>query len=132
MISRRLALLAVLLLSGPAHAATDCAKAMTTADMSACAAQTQKAAEQALNDTYRRVLAKLDGTGAKNTRRADVKTTLVDAQRHWIRFRDADCKAVRTWYGDGSMAGMAMLGCMQSRAETRTRELQRYLEETGP
>ncbi|KQQ36244.1 hypothetical protein ASF61_08675 [Duganella sp. Leaf126] len=112
--------LVLVLGAGSAHA-RDCATATSTRDMNACAAGTQKAAEDRLNTEYQRVRDTLD--------RGAIRTQFVAAQRLWIKFREADCKTVLALYGTGSARTVMYLGCMQDRAETRTRELERF---TGP
>ena len=104
-------------LGGASAQALDCANATTTPDMNECAARTQKAAEANLNATYSRVL--------KTVTERKVRTQFVAAQRLWIKYREADCKTVQALYGTGTIRTVMYLGCLQNRAETRTRELER-------
>jgi uncharacterized protein YecT (DUF1311 family) len=67
-----------------------------------------------LNENYRRLLPKL-GTERKNA--------LIEAQRAWIKFRDANCG----FYGDpegGSAARMAANECFLNATADRAKELQ--------
>ena len=110
-------LLALVIVLGAASAhALDCANATTTPDMNECAARTQKAAEANLNAVYQRVL--------KTVTERKVRTQFVAAQRLWIKYREADCKTVQALYGTGTIRTVMYLGCLQNRAETRTRELE--------
>ncbi|MPQ55342.1 lysozyme inhibitor LprI family protein [Duganella sp. FT27W] len=102
-------------LGGASAQALDCANAASTPDMNECAARTQKAAEANLNATYSRVL--------KTVTERKVRTQFVAAQRLWIKYREADCKTVQALYGTGTIRTVMYLGCLQNRAETRTREL---------
>ena len=45
-------------------------------------------------------------------------------ERKWIAFRDADCRGAMAyeWYG-GTGATLAVLGCMTSLTEARTKDL---------
>jgi uncharacterized protein YecT (DUF1311 family) len=67
-----------------------------------------------LNENYKRLLSKL-GTERKNT--------LIEAQRAWIKFRDANCG----FYADpegGSAARMAANECFLNATVDRAKELQ--------
>jgi uncharacterized protein YecT (DUF1311 family) len=101
-----------------AAASTDCSNATTTGAMEQCAATEQKAVEAKLNTTYQRTLKAFDGQED-----AKAKQMLVEAQRAWIKFREADCKAVYQKWGDGTIRGLMYIGCMQQRAEQRIKEL---------
>ena len=100
-----------------AHA-LDCDNAVSTPDLNECAARDQKAAEAKLNTVYQRVL--------KNIGEPAVRTQFVAAQRAWIKYREADCKAVHQKYADGTIRTVMYLGCMQNRAETRVKELEMF------
>lgn len=97
--------------------ALDCAKAVTTADINECASIEQKKVEDKLNKLYQGIVKPLEG---------DEKKTLVEAQRAWIKFREADCNAVYQRWIDGTIRNVLFISCMQDRAETRIKELQEY------
>jgi uncharacterized protein YecT (DUF1311 family) len=98
--------------------ALDCDNAVSTPDLNECAAREQKTVEANLNTVYQRVL--------KATSAPAVRTQLVAAQRAWIKYRGADCKAVHQKYADGTIRTVMYLGCMQNRAETRIKELEMF------
>lgn len=100
-----------------AHA-LDCQNAATTPDINACAAREQKQVEVKLNQVYQRVL--------KTVTAPKVRTQFVAAQRAWVKFREADCKAVYEQHADGTIRTVMYLGCMQNRAETRIKELDMF------
>jgi uncharacterized protein YecT (DUF1311 family) len=103
----------------------DCAKATATPELNHCQDQAFQKADRALNAAYRAALARLDQTTALDAKvRAEWRKALQDAQRKWIAFRDADCKGAMAyeWYG-GTGATLAVLGCMTSLTEARTKEL---------
>jgi uncharacterized protein YecT (DUF1311 family) len=110
-----------LLLCSASSFALDCDNAVSTPDLNECAAREQKAVEAILNTVYQRVL--------KATSAPAVRTQLVAAQRAWIKFRGADCKAVHQKYADGTIRTVMYLGCMQNRAETRIKELEMFAGE---
>lgn len=117
--------LLILLTMHAAHAA-DCKNATTTVDIDECAAQEQKQVEAKLNTVYQRVIKKLDKPDADGESYSEMKTSLIAAQRAWIKFRDADCKAVYTRYASGTIRTAMFIGCMQSHTEQRIRELEEY------
>jgi uncharacterized protein YecT (DUF1311 family) len=131
--SRARGLLALILAVAPAVPASaqtgapkvDCRKATATVEMNYCEELELAKADKALNEVYRATLARIDGTTALDSKvRAEWRTSLQDAQRKWIAFRDADCKGVMAyeWYG-GTGATLAVLGCMRAMTLARTKEL---------
>ena len=124
-IARRLALVAVVLSSAASAHALDCANAVSTVDMNDCAKQEQQQVEKQLNDVYRRVLAE---TPAKvgGVKPAKPKDSLVAAQRLWVKFREADCKAVLDLWSDGSIRNLQYLACMRDHAQLRIKQLEAF------
>ena len=102
--------------------ALDCNKAVTTPEMNECAAIDQKKVEIRLNQTYQRVMKSLGGSDAETRKK------LIEAQRAWIKFREADCAAVYQQHVGGTIRGLMYSGCMQSRAEQRIKELKQFME----
>ena len=87
--------------------------AQTQSQISACAAERAKAADQRLNKAYQDLLRYLD----------DAETAkLRTAQRAWIAFRDADCAF---WgAGEGAIAPMNQANCRADLSDLRTAELE--------
>jgi len=81
-----------------------------TTDMMACLDRAHQKADQDLNATYARIMRFLT---------ADERPSLIEAQRQWLRYRDASCASERQLYGGGTALGPAYLACME--AETRHR-----------
>lgn len=123
--------LALLLLSGApacAEPAIDCAKATATPEIAFCAEKDFKAADTALNDAYRALLAKIDasagsGDNAAATQARSWREAVTEAQRKWIAFRDADCAAVGTAWNGGTGMGAAVSGCLAEATRARTAAL---------
>jgi uncharacterized protein YecT (DUF1311 family) len=113
-------LLAALLLTTCASSAfaLDCKNALSTPEINECASIEQKKVEDKLNKVYQRIVKSVDN--------AEAKKSLVEAQRAWVKFRDADCKAVYQKWIEGTIRGVMFTGCMQNRAETRIKELEDY------
>ena len=101
--------------------ALDCQNAVSTPEINECAAAEQKKIEEQLNKTYQDALKRLADDKA-------TRTALVTAQRAWVKFREADCKAVYQRSIGGTIRTVMYLGCMQNRAETRIKELQDYTQ----
>jgi uncharacterized protein YecT (DUF1311 family) len=104
--------------AGTAAAAPDCTNPSSTPEMNECGALEVKAADARLNATYQRVL-----KAFSDKEDAQVKSMLVNAQRAWIRFREADCNAVYEKWSGGTIRGVMFTGCMRARAEQRIKEL---------
>lgn len=79
-----------------------------------CLTAAQAAADEGLNLTYRKILSKID---------PKERVALTKAERLWIEFRDANCRAERVLYGGGSGAPIAFLACMEAETRQRTNDL---------
>ena len=95
--------------------AGSCADAVTQTDLNLCSAKEYEAADAELNAAWRdlRDAAKQRGMFG----------SLLTAQRAWIPFRDAHCKAVAAQYAGGSIAPLIANRCMTELTETRTAQL---------
>ncbi|WP_426702961.1 lysozyme inhibitor LprI family protein [Rhodanobacter sp. Col0626] len=132
-ITRRLAAwptAALLLAMNAPVLAANCDSANNTVQMNACMADEVKAADLTLNHTYQRVLATLNGADSDQQQSypASTKAALIEAERAWVKYRDADCKAVYNHWKGGTIRTSMELGCRQERAEQRTRQLEAFLE----
>ena len=110
--------------------AIDCEKAMSTPDINECARIDQEKVEKNLNTVYRRVLKQIEdiSKNPETEAQADLKKTFIEAQRLWVKFREADCQNVYKFNSGGTTRGLAFISCMQSRAEQRIKELGEYEE----
>ena len=88
-----------------------CQGVVVTSDLVKCLNQALNASDAKLNSAYTQVQRALSAEEAK---------TLVQAQRYWIQFRDATCKAEYNLYGGGTGGPPTRLACLE--AETRARE----------
>lgn len=117
--------LAALLLApavpGPARAAPACGAEETQAGMNACLARQLGEADLALNAAYRALIARL---GADSPLRAP----LTEAQRAWLRFRDAECAFAAAGSRGGSFHPAAQSGCLMGLTRQRLEALQAYLD----
>jgi uncharacterized protein YecT (DUF1311 family) len=94
--------------------ASACRNAVTTADMSRCFDQAFKAADRELNGVYAEVRAVLAEKDRQN---------LQDAQRAWLKYRDATCAAEYALYGGGTGGTPARLACLEAQTRQRTSDL---------
>ena len=106
--------------------ALDCKTATTTIEVEACASVEQKKVEAKLNEVYQRILKSLDMPDTNLDKFSQMKSSLIAAQREWVKFRDLDCQAVYTYYQAGTIRGIMFTACMQSRAESRIKDLEAY------
>jgi uncharacterized protein YecT (DUF1311 family) len=95
-----------------------CDDARTQTDMNRCAALAYARADTALNQTYRQVL-----EGIEPARKA----TLREAQRAWIRMRDADCELENAEFEGGSIHPMLFALCQAHATRLRTGQLRQLL-----
>ena len=84
-----------------------------------CAAQETQAADVELNTAYQHALAQLDGSDKLRAARA----SLIESERAWIKFRDADCDVQARIFQGGSMDGAMVETCKKSLIEQRTKDL---------
>lgn len=115
-------------LAGPAHA-LDCAQANTTLELNECAARGQKAVEHTLNQTYQQALRSLQQPDTETEKFSATRQKLIEAQRAWVKFREADCEAVYLQYLSGSIRNLMFIGCMQKHAERRIDDLKAVFAE---
>lgn len=112
------ALLAGLFASSTLAQDVDCAKAYTQFDMNVCADQDYKAADAELNAAWTEAKATADAVGAG--------PALLDAQRKWIAYRDAACKAEAAQYEGGSIQPLIRLTCLTRLTERRSTDLREF------
>lgn len=56
------------------------------------------------------------------------KQALINAQRNWIKYKEAHCKAIADIYLGGSMRGMVYSNCLETLTKERKRNLETYFE----
>ncbi|WP_175014521.1 lysozyme inhibitor LprI family protein [Burkholderia lata] len=78
-------------------------------DSAVCAHQDLVRADTKLNDAYQAALDLL-GVGPE---RADARTALVEAQRQWIKFRDADCQVQDRIFQHGTLRAAIVDSCVK-------------------
>jgi uncharacterized protein YecT (DUF1311 family) len=99
----------------------NCNNPQTQSEMNICASIAYQNADRKLNQVYQQLLPKLS---------AARKQKLINAQQAWIKFRDSSCEFERSASEGGSMAPMIYGFCLADVTEQRTKDLQRYLEDS--
>lgn len=108
---------------------TDCAAAQTQTEMNACAYQDWEAADAVLNALWpqaRAVTKAQDADLPEELKGAD--QALLNAQRAWIAFRDAQCASEGFAMRGGSAEPLLIYGCMASLTEDRVEDLRAVIE----
>lgn len=115
-------------LSAPAQE-VDCANAMAQSDLNICAQQDWQAADDALNAAWPKARAAMKAMDAElpDTLKGG-EQALLEAQRAWITFRDAQCKAEGYPMRGGSAEPLLVFGCMTELTRQRTQALTRLTE----
>jgi uncharacterized protein YecT (DUF1311 family) len=102
----------------------DCKTAASTPAVELCASRDYRAADLRLNEVYRAVVASIDKADVPSEARAKWHNALVEAQRRWTAFRDAECALTGyEWYGGTGRAG-AETTCMTQLTKGRIEALQ--------
>jgi uncharacterized protein YecT (DUF1311 family) len=97
-----------------------CDRAQTQIEMNDCAAKQFRAADQKLNKLYAELSAKLD---------PERLAKLKEAERAWIKFRDADCDFQSSLYKGGSIYPMIYNGCLTDNINNRLNQLEQMLKD---
>jgi len=92
-----------------------CKNAVVTSDKVGCLSKAKDASDAKLNSVYQSLRKRLEGEDADR---------LLETQRIWIKYRDANCSAERALYGGGTAAHPAYLACVEAMTRARTKELQ--------
>ncbi len=92
-----------------------CTNAVVTSDKVSCLSGAKDASDAKLNSVYQSLRKRLEGEDADR---------LLETQRIWIKYRDANCSAERALYGGGTATHLAYLACIEAMTRARTKELQ--------
>lgn len=96
-------------------------KAFTQAQLTACAAADLKEADDRLNQLYRQMRDRMKGD-------ENARSQLLDAQRKWLAFRDAECSFQTTRSAGGSIHAMTVNACLATLTQARSEALQTHLD----
>ncbi|MFS8184385.1 lysozyme inhibitor LprI family protein [Pseudovibrio denitrificans] len=88
-----------------------------------CAVQEYAVWDQRLNAAYSEIM---------DIASTNVKASLKNAQRNWVKFRDYTCSANALIYEGGTHAPLTMSVCMGDQTAVRSLQLEQFLAEVGP
>lgn len=114
----------------PANAQSRCDDEYDTAAIVSCLQLDFEAEDRRLNDRYRRLAAMMrasDVSAASDATPAIGEQRLREAQRAWIRFRDAECRLTGHAMIGGSQAAILEAGCRTARTRERVGQLDNLL-----
>ncbi|WP_353826283.1 lysozyme inhibitor LprI family protein [Mesorhizobium sp.] len=86
-----------------------------------CADATSNKSDKKLNELYKQIEARLNDD-------ADTRTLLVQAQRDWVKFRDAECSFQTAGAAGGSVAPMLIAQCVDRLTQSRVKDFEGYLK----
>lgn len=112
-------ILTVALASAAHSEPNDCDKIPSYNDMTECFIKAAQSADTQLNSAYRKILAKVGKGG--------VRTLIVDAQRRWLAFRDAQCTLEGYGTTGGSIHPTVMHNCVERLTSARVKDLEYLL-----
>jgi uncharacterized protein YecT (DUF1311 family) len=104
-----------------AFAKDKCADAKDQATMNQCYDAAFKSSDKKLNELYKQIEARLKDD-------ADTKKLLIQAQRDWGKFRDAECSFQTAGAAGGSMMPMLLAQCMDGLTQSRIQDFEGYLK----
>jgi uncharacterized protein YecT (DUF1311 family) len=117
-------LIAAMVLAMPAFAfAQDmnkCAEAEGQATMNECADAALKKSDKKLNELYKQIETRLKDD-------ADTKKLLIQAQRDWDKFRDAECSFQTAGAAGGSLVAFLITSCKDDLTQARVKDFEGYL-----
>lgn len=105
---------------GSSFAADKCANAEDQATLTQCAEASFKKSDKKLNDLYKKMESRLSDD-------AETKNLLVQAQRDWGKFRDAECAFQTAGAAGGSMMQMLVVMCRDGLTQSRAKDFEGYL-----
>lgn len=98
--------------------AKDCNGLDTQAAMNLCEGENFKQADAELNSVYAKLLGKISATGQSKLR---------EAQKSWIKYRDAQCEFDTMGTTGGSIHSMMLWQCLSDLTAQQTKRLQYQL-----
>lgn len=113
---------ALLLSPQAARAAAPCDAPETQTQMNECAGADYEAADKALNDAYREILADLRKTDEEQPDWG-LAAAFRDSQRAWLPFRDSQCDWEALFVKGGSMEPLIRLSCLAEMTNQRTKQM---------
>jgi uncharacterized protein YecT (DUF1311 family) len=129
-------LLVAALLAAQADPPIDCTDPQTQTAMNICSGQEFVRADAEMNRVWAEARAEMqrrDRTTATTQRdgRPSYSAALLESQRAWLRYRDAQCRVAGYGARGGSMEPLLVNSCRRALTEARTVALSALMEEGG-
>ena len=110
-----------------AQAEPDCKDPQTQADMNICSGRAFKVADAAMTVEYNAVVARMKKMDVGFDRGFDTRpgyyAALLDSQRAWLKFRDAECVVEGYYARGGTMEPLMVSSCLEEVTKQRTEQL---------
>lgn len=120
-------------LAAQADPETDCKDPQTQTDMNMCSGRAFRTADLAMNrqwDVVSKVMQARDKTlDQSSDNRPGYFATLLESQRAWLKFRDAQCTAEGYYARGGTMEPLLFNTCAEGLTEQRTKQLRELAEQ---
>jgi len=127
-------LLALTLEAAPPNPSWNCADPQFQQEMNWCAGQDYEAADKALNAQWALTRAAMKARDAdwaeigSADKRPSWSASLIEAQRGWLRYRDAHCALEGYEARGGTLEPLLVLTCKARATRARTQELRELAE----
>ena len=106
----------------------DCKDPQTQTDMNICAGRTYEAADAEMARQYRLLASRMKQT---DTAGPEYFAALLESQRAWLKFRDAQCKFEGYLVKGGTAEPLMISRCSEELTKKRTEDLKSLLEAFG-
>jgi uncharacterized protein YecT (DUF1311 family) len=104
----------------------NCKNPQTQADMNICSGRAFKAADAAMTRQYNIAAARMKRIDAEAE--PGYFAALLDSQRAWLKFRDAQCRLEGYTTRGGTAEALNVNGCLEQLTRQRTKDLKSFLE----
>jgi uncharacterized protein YecT (DUF1311 family) len=105
----------------------NCDNAMTQTDMNICAAQDARQADASLNKQWSITAAALKATDRQGKEKPTEFEKALEAQRAWLKYRDAHCTGIAFYARGGSMESMLYGRCYAGLTNERIKQLKELI-----
>ena len=120
-------------LAAQADPEPDCKDPQTQTDMNMCSGRAFRAADLAMNERWDAVARKMKDLdkdlGPSTDGRPGYFATLLESQRAWLKFRDAQCTIQGYYARGGTMEPLLVNSCAEDLTKQRTTELGELVEQ---
>jgi uncharacterized protein YecT (DUF1311 family) len=105
----------------------NCDNPITQTDMNICAAQDARQADASLNKQWSTTSAALKAADRQSKEKPTEFEKALEAQRSWLKYRDAHCTGIAFYARGGSMESMLYGHCYADLTRDRTKQLKELM-----